>query len=259
MDNSGIYEKMARRAIPPEHPLNLALALKIGEDLAHRAAGDIVSFQEYGDHAVSSIWDVHSVFEPAVKSVFIRPGTHEVVPSAAIPTKVEMALQVHAHPQVLPPLRSLTAEDAHRVQDFLSLAADQRTDIADLRVLTPSHDPAEAVTWLLPALQKIGAKVQYGSVHFEPRPLREVWLMIENLGGNCPVQAEGLIADTRFYYRARGTHQSLETETGFEFREPVIGNEFVAGWISDEEARRFIMRAAQAYARFANLGDRKLH
>ena len=259
MSKSGIYEKMARRAIPPERPLSLALALRIGEDLTHRAVGDVIPFQEYGDHAVSSIWDVHSVFEPGVKSVFIRPGTREVVPSDAMPTKVEMAFHVHAHPQNVPSLRPLTAEDAHRVQDFLSLAADQRTDIADLRVLTPSHDPAEAVAWILPALQRIGAKVEYGSVHFEPRPLAEVSLTIENLGGNCPVQAEGVLADTRFYYRARGTHQALETETGFEFREPVIGNEFVAGWISDEAARRFIMRAAQAYARFANLNDRKFH
>ena len=74
---------------------------------------------------------------------------------------------------------------------------------------------------------------------------------IDEIGGNCPVQAEGRIDGEPFYFRARGARWSI----GIGGQDPVCAPEwsheepygdgpFDAGWMSDEEARAFIEKAA---------------
>jgi hypothetical protein len=77
---------------------------------------------------------------------------------------------------------------------------------------------------------------------------------IDWLGGNCPVQAQGTIADKHFYFRARGNHLSFEISNEklgaaeWEYEEPYGGDVFAAGWMSEDEARAFIAKAAKLYA-----------
>lgn len=79
---------------------------------------------------------------------------------------------------------------------------------------------------------------------------------ISNIGGNCPVQAEGTIDGWPFYFRARGEHWSLEVaEPGFEacgeavwrHEEEYGGPQFAAGWMEQDEARGFIAKAAPLF------------
>ena len=76
---------------------------------------------------------------------------------------------------------------------------------------------------------------------------------IEEIGGNCPVQAEGHIGGkTKFYFRARGEHWTLGIG-----REPVdspdweYGEDYGtwpdAGWMTVDEARAFIDKAIKIY------------
>ena len=72
-------------------------------------------------------------------------------------------------------------------------------------------------------------------------------LIIEWLGGNCPVQAEGTIDGKPFYFRARGRWWSLEI-ADVTFREERWGDsEFAAGWMPHDEARKLIERCANDY------------
>jgi len=88
-------------------------------------------------------------------------------------------------------------------------------------------------------------------------------LVIDTLGGLCPVQAEGRINDKQFYFRARGDAWSLGIADTVD---EAIGNptvEYVgvygevggyeAGYLPDDEARAIIRCCAQQYvaARFA--------
>ena len=78
---------------------------------------------------------------------------------------------------------------------------------------------------------------------------------IRCIGGNCPVQAEGTIDGKEFYFRARHMHWSIGIGG-----EPVCEPEwfweadygdlpFDAGWMHEDEARAFIQKAAERYAR----------
>lgn len=83
---------------------------------------------------------------------------------------------------------------------------------------------------------------------------------IEYIGGNCPVQAEGIIDGYPFYFRARGNTWRLEVcldksqpvnclvwweaECGVWEHEENYGERFEAGWMSKEEACQFINKAA---------------
>lgn len=78
-------------------------------------------------------------------------------------------------------------------------------------------------------------------------------LKLEWLGGNCPVQAEGTISGKPFYFRARGEHWTLgigadpvgEPEW---FREREWGDgPFSAGWMPENDAKRFIDECAADY------------
>ena len=78
-------------------------------------------------------------------------------------------------------------------------------------------------------------------------------LVINWLGGNCPVQAEGTICGKPFYFRSRGEHWSIGIG-GEPVREPEWEREeewgdgpFAAGWMPEDEARRIIDRCASEY------------
>lgn len=67
---------------------------------------------------------------------------------------------------------------------------------------------------------------------------------LDYLGGNCPVQAEGKVGDVPFYFRARGAHWCLgigEDPVGEPvwIHEEAFGSSFEAGWMEEDEARRF--------------------
>lgn len=73
------------------------------------------------------------------------------------------------------------------------------------------------------------------------------------IGGNCPVQAEGTIRGKPFYFRARGEAWSIGIggEVVMEpewFYEEDYGDEpYVAGWMTEAEARAFIEKSADLY------------
>ena len=80
------------------------------------------------------------------------------------------------------------------------------------------------------------------------------------IGGNCPVQAEGTINGKEFYFRARGDSWSLRIggsdvvgNPDWYYEEDYIPPDggdptFAAGWMTETEARAFLVRAAQRYA-----------
>ena len=63
------------------------------------------------------------------------------------------------------------------------------------------------------------------------------------LGGNCPVQGEGMYDEYEFYFRARGEHWAIEL-TDPETQNIVMtlrvkydkGGQFGAGWMPRDEA-----------------------
>lgn len=85
----------------------------------------------------------------------------------------------------------------------------------------------------------------------EAAPGREV--VIDWLGGNCPVQAEGAINGKPFYFRARGESWSLSIEGADPCGEPEwehaewFGTWPDAGWMTPEQAERFVRQAAARY------------
>ncbi len=89
---------------------------------------------------------------------------------------------------------------------------------------------------------------------------------IEKLGGNCPVQAEGLIDGEPFYFRARWDSWSLSIGSDFEAESrygihgrDVVGqprwhydeewgdDQFSAGWMPEGVAREMIDKGAALY------------
>jgi hypothetical protein len=79
-------------------------------------------------------------------------------------------------------------------------------------------------------------------------------IRIKDIGGFCPVQAEGTIDGAPFYFRARGSRWSLSVGGAdvigapeFHHEEPYGDGPFAAGWMEEEEARAFIEKAAGLY------------
>ncbi len=89
---------------------------------------------------------------------------------------------------------------------------------------------------------------------------------IEMIGGNCPVQAEGLIDGQPFYFRARGDRWSLSIGSDLEDHSctgvhglDVVGNPkwfyeedwgdgpYDAGWMSVETAKEMIEKGAAMF------------
>lgn len=80
-------------------------------------------------------------------------------------------------------------------------------------------------------------------------------IIIDMLGGNCPVQAEGTVNGVSFYFRARGERWSMEIGEGagdrdvaWEYTEHYGETPYAAGWMEPNEARAFIEKAAKMYA-----------
>jgi hypothetical protein len=76
-------------------------------------------------------------------------------------------------------------------------------------------------------------------------------VVIDWIGGNCPVQAEGTIDGALFYFRARGSSWSIEIGDTlpfhWEYRED-YGTWPDAGYMEEDEARAFITKGAGLYA-----------
>lgn len=73
-------------------------------------------------------------------------------------------------------------------------------------------------------------------------------LKIDWIGGKCPVQAEGTINSTPFYFRARGNRWAFDVNDGEWYYEEQYGDEpFAAGWMEEDEAIEFINVAAKMY------------
>lgn len=79
-------------------------------------------------------------------------------------------------------------------------------------------------------------------------------IVIENIGGFCPVQAEGSIDGKPFYFRARGSHWSLSiggedvvVKPEWYHEEGYGEGPFDAGWMELDEARSFIRKGAGLY------------
>lgn len=80
---------------------------------------------------------------------------------------------------------------------------------------------------------------------------REVSVRVDMLGGQCPVQAEGVIDGLEFYFRARGEHWNLNIGCDVVV-EPfwnmgalyADGDPFAAGWMEEQEAIVFLTAAA---------------
>jgi len=75
-------------------------------------------------------------------------------------------------------------------------------------------------------------------------------LVIDWIGGNCPVQSEGHVDGEAFYFRARGNRWSMSiggtqilTNPSWHHEEPYGDTDFAAGWMSEEEALAFLKKA----------------
>lgn len=85
--------------------------------------------------------------------------------------------------------------------------------------------------------------------------------VIDWIGGNCPVQAEGMIGGkTRFYFRARGDKWSMEitnksNDSLWYYSEP-FGVWPEAGWITESEARAYIDKAFKLWQKENKRGKR---
>lgn len=79
-------------------------------------------------------------------------------------------------------------------------------------------------------------------------------LVITEIGGRCPVQAEGTICGVPFYFRARGESWSIGIGgevvllPAWEHEEDYGDEPFAAGYMPEEEALAFIEREARRYA-----------
>ncbi|MFX4300040.1 DUF433 domain-containing protein [Pseudosulfitobacter pseudonitzschiae] len=75
-------------------------------------------------------------------------------------------------------------------------------------------------------------------------------LKVAWIGGNCPVQAEGTICETPFYFRARGEAWSFSAgadpigNPDFIYREVYPGGTFAAGWMEETEALDLVRKGA---------------
>jgi hypothetical protein len=81
-------------------------------------------------------------------------------------------------------------------------------------------------------------------------------IIIESVGGYCPVQAEGTINGERFYFRARHEHWLLAIGgddpsdiAPWEYEERYGDGPYAAGYMEVDEAKRFIEAAAERYLR----------
>lgn len=85
-------------------------------------------------------------------------------------------------------------------------------------------------------------------------PTEEPAIIIDWMGGNCPVQAEGTINGKPFYFRARGEIWSLGIGGADPCGKPEwehlewFGEWPDAGWMTTEEATDFLKPSRRRYA-----------
>lgn len=78
-------------------------------------------------------------------------------------------------------------------------------------------------------------------------------IQIDTIGGQCPVEAEGTINGTPFYFRARGQHWELRigakplAADAWSYRQKYGTEPYDAGWMTEDEARKFIVEAAKSF------------
>ncbi len=87
-------------------------------------------------------------------------------------------------------------------------------------------------------------------------------VVIDWIGGNCPVQANGTLDGYPFYFRARGEHWTMTIanskdtpmddlwsgyEEAWHYGEDYGDSQFAAGWMSEDEARAFLQKAAELF------------
>jgi hypothetical protein len=82
-------------------------------------------------------------------------------------------------------------------------------------------------------------------------------LIVDYIGGNCPVQAEGVIDGKPFYFRARGEHWSMGVggepvcSPEWEHVEEWGDGQYAAGWMPEEVAHQMIAKAVAMYRALA--------
>lgn len=81
-------------------------------------------------------------------------------------------------------------------------------------------------------------------------------VIIDKIGGYCPVQAEGTIDGQPFHFRARHQHWLLAIggddpadDPEWVYEEPYGDGPSAAGYMEVDEAKQFICAAAERYAR----------
>ena len=85
-------------------------------------------------------------------------------------------------------------------------------------------------------------------------------LIIEHIGGMCPMQAEGTIDGVPFYFRAEGHHWSFSVgenpinialgwSEGFYRREEWGDSMFAAGYMDETTARQIIEKCATEWVK----------
>ena len=86
--------------------------------------------------------------------------------------------------------------------------------------------------------------------------MSEPKIIIDQLGGNCPVEGDGWINGALFYFRARGEHWSLsiatdasgpDGDTAWVHHEEWPGGKYAAGWMEWDEAKAMIEKGARIY------------
>jgi len=73
-------------------------------------------------------------------------------------------------------------------------------------------------------------------------------LIIREIYGECPVQGEGTIDGVEFYFRARHNRWSLSVGD-WRYDESYGSIPYEAGYMTEDEARSFIRKAARAYVK----------
>lgn len=79
-------------------------------------------------------------------------------------------------------------------------------------------------------------------------------IAVGDIGGYCPVQAEGTFDGVPFYFRARGERWTIGVggddiwlKPDWFYEEPYGDGPFAAGWMSISEAEGFIRKAARLW------------
>ena len=90
-------------------------------------------------------------------------------------------------------------------------------------------------------------------------------VIIHEICGNCPVQAEGTIMGVPFYFRSRGNTAAIGIgedpvgvtlgSDGFYRSEQIGDSAFAAGWISEGQACAMIHKWAEEYKKEVSNGS----